>query len=682
MNNKALLRLYYTDLCNEIYSNTNWNNSELYNILRDRGDALGALNRNAVMVYTYPAIRALKEKRIEFLVPPRIGSAGNGSLEDRMRQMIDYIDTAKTERTDVPKLVYFEFYADTYTEDIAPTTHLDIALSRFYEVANDLIDATSIIRTLWNVDPVRYCAAYIDPKTRNVYVIAPTSAHANFTRFQAINIFTLVYATMAPAVITDLQSEAFVRLAEPLQEFTRIKNSLTNLGSTMVQAEQLYQPFTSIMEIRFNEMFETPEMQEILLDYLLQSFENAYDAQINQQITDLDSKYNRKYVELVELAEQLFNTRLSTLAVSAPKEKIQALYNILLQQPNFTIIDRTVSNGTIQFDLDVKSKMHFDPVFLQQSMIQRNDRQFKLLTAFYEEKIEIYFKQRLRINISRMSDISINRRGEGLPNNYYLRNKEPATYPNTHINRANCLGSFRHEITNAFKNEVYTMIALLIKDSVGNINLADGAIYPTFVSDILMNNDATVFNTETQEFCTIGDFLDPPKPVVVEEPIPVAPEPQSEVVVEPEDINIFDAVEETLNERPTRNETLHQFFRQPTPTPILGGGEGLLLDGPFQTAWGVPIQELTPELQTALHQAYATEFPTIQQGINPNPAIHFGTDVNNMPVQTPTLAELRTVVLEMRDNLTHTTPRNTVIATPGLLDALVDPNNPEEGDEE
>lgn len=223
--------------------------------------------------------------------------------------------------------------------------------------------------------------------------------------------------------------------------------------------------FISLAKNKFEKNCET--ISEEVIDHQINEFENKVldDA---DQIKFLEGQIHSAY-KAYEL-----NSRLLAECMLNKNTDYSKGITLLKSFSEFLAI-RKASSG---FELDVLAKATVDPSLVHAKFIHQKSR-LDFMTDLVNNEIEIYFASTVYINMVTGAVDSLKDSTTKLLWDIG-RYDDHMTIHNPHHMNARCFGSYKENIKSAVKNEQWIAVGLMIRDSVGQLNLMDSVIRNSF----------------------------------------------------------------------------------------------------------------------------------------------------------------------------------------------------------
>lgn len=653
---KNSLKLYYNSL--KLNLKSHQCNGNLFELLTLQHPILNHTTEDDSFVAQYPILKAVTEGRL---------TVRETNLSNSMVEISKQISSAIL---NVPSLSP-TLYAFTYSvydmrnpnlEERHKDINLSIVLNKYIDVFNDLIDISLIVQKLYRFGAEEHpCTGYLNPKTRDVYILVPRYQGNNLTKILGISHTVLLYMTFQKILTNTTESDANLIYAAPTTEYLKNMDEVRERFKLLnaIGSKELFQPDYLDAYKNFNQtiweanLYNTTWEMDIFM-YLLENVRTNMKSESTRELQETERRYADIYAQLQELSARKTDLERRLLAPQAGSERLTRFMNALLQaqNENFKILIYYVKENKTTIKLSITEPIHFDSAFLTMPIINKNLFTRIFFNKLARDDIRAYFRQTIQIEINQRNQIFVSS-VDNVDEGHYHSREEYGIFPNTHHTRYNCFGTYHHEFTRCYDNETFDVLFAYFKDSVANINIADGAVFPKFVGYVVERQEFKVYSTILDSYITLKELYEG-KDVIIEEPTPVVEE--QPVPEDPLD------VEDQPDEEGVFTEALHF-------TPVF------------------PMREMHLE-QADIEAVAETMRARLDTGIIDPHNIAMNEALNHLqmrrynPVGTaeqprfPTLDEVRATATAMRDHLTPVQPYTTIV-TPEQM-----PMTPEEAEAE
>lgn len=652
---KNSLKLYYNSL--RVTLKSSQCNGNLFELLTLQHQILNHINEDDIFVAQYPILKAITDGR---LTVQETNLANNyEEVSEKVAHAI--LNTPYSSPT---------LYAFTYPvydmqnsnlDERYRNTNLSTILNKYIDVFNDLIDISLIVQKLYRFGAEEHpCAGYLNPKTRDVYILIPRYQGNNLAKIIGISHTILLYMTFQKILTNTDESNANLIYAAPTTEYLKNMDVVRERFKLLnvIGSKELFQPDYLDAYKNFNKtiweanLYNTTWEMDIFM-YLLENVRTNMKSESIRELQETERRYAEIYAQLQEFSARKTDLERRLLAPQAGSERLTRFMSALLQaqNENFKILIYYIKESKTIIKLSITEPINFDNAFLTMPIVNKNLLTRVFFNKLARDEIRAYFKQTIQIEINQRNQIYVSS-VDNVDEGHYHSKGEYGIFPNTHHTRYNCFGTYQHEFTRCYDNETFDVLFAYFKDSVANINIADGAVFPKFVNYVIEQKNFKVYSTILNSYITLGELYEG-KDVIIEEPTPVVeeqpvPEDPLDLEDQPDEADVFTEALHFTPVFPMREMNLEQADIEAVAETMRAR-----LDTDVVNPGILNMREALDHLQMRRY--------------NPNEA-------EQQPL--PTFNELRATVLGMRDNLTATQPYTTIV-TPEQM-----PMTPEEAEAE
>ncbi len=282
---------------------------------------------------------------------------------------------------------------------------------------------------------------------------------------------------------------------------TFINNMIIILAGTFKETNKYHQTIENVLAtnnektcVEYLKQFYPPENP---FENFIKAINKTQKAQWAQTLINLELDYNNHYSKLKKLTEEIKQHNLALRDLQEIDMQLDKIYKeaTMVKEILDVEVRQSTINGT-ELIYTILSKMTVDPHFVTAKFI-KDPTHLQFLKDIIDNKIYVNFAHKIAIEAHL---INLNLTFKCI--DFY-----PGVYDNPHLRFARCLGTFRSEMINAFKNHQFLALSMLLAQSVGQLNLADVGIVRQFFDVMFNDGKILVHITETDELIAYNDYL-------------------------------------------------------------------------------------------------------------------------------------------------------------------------------
>lgn len=354
---------------------------------------------------------------------------------------------------------------------------------------NDLIDVSNVIRKICHVtDEGLPVYGFLDPTTNSLY-IHTHQVNRNIAIMIPSFLVMILYILFRKQIPYIQESadwkkyETYARLIHFYDEKPDVQHG--------IKTEVFVPLFAEMAKTLEKSLYNSVELQKLLVEGFTQSIEKQAKDRINAELRSLKSNYDQYYERLVQSTQEIHRLELVLAQPIAYSDKLINLCMECIGNSNINILKLYTDEDYFIINMEVTSPINYDPDFLTMPMIKDYTRRRLFFEGIHDGTIGLFFKQPLTVKISNRGTIRISPTRQ-LNISHYATNNIPYTYPNIHHNNFSCFGSYETEMQRAYRYGNYQILVAYLIQSVGMLNIGDGAVFPVFSREILDRDDFTV----------------------------------------------------------------------------------------------------------------------------------------------------------------------------------------------